>query len=51
MGDIMLDTFEKLESDRQVALLLGLSETVVDLLNSYSAYKDIKNAIKDCWEW
>ncbi|WP_187119070.1 Imm6 family immunity protein [Bacillus marasmi] len=47
----MLDTFEKLESDRQVAFLLGLSETVVDLLTSSSAYNDIKNAMKACWEW
>lgn len=47
----MLDIFEKLESDRQVAFMLGLSETVVDLLISSSAYKDIDNAIKACWEW
>lgn len=51
MGDIMLDTFEKLESDRQVAFLLGLSETVVDLLISSSAYEDINSAMKVCWEW
>ncbi|WP_181294619.1 Imm6 family immunity protein [Heyndrickxia sporothermodurans] len=47
----MLDTIEKLESDRQVAFLLGLSETIVDLLISSSAYKDIKSAMKVCWEW
>ncbi|WP_419883533.1 Imm6 family immunity protein [Peribacillus sp. B-H-3] len=47
----MIDIFEKLESDRQVAFLLGLSETVVDLLISSSAYKDINSAMKVCWEW
>ncbi|SFB99432.1 Immunity protein Imm6 [Bacillus sp. OV322] len=47
----MIDIFEKLESDRQVAFLLGLSETVVDLLISSSAYKDINSALKVCWEW
>ncbi|MEI3614141.1 Imm6 family immunity protein [Pseudogracilibacillus sp. SO30301A] len=47
----MLDTIEKLESDRQVAFLLGLSETVVDLLISSPAYKDINSAMKACWEW
>ena len=45
------DTFKKFESDRQVAFLLGLSDTVVDLLSSSSAYKDIKNAMKVCWGW
>lgn len=47
----MLDTFERLESDRQVAFLLGLSETVVDLLISSSAYRDINSTMKVCWEW
>ncbi|MGG2016514.1 Imm6 family immunity protein [Bacillus sp. S10(2024)] len=47
----MLDTFENLGSDRQVAFLLGLSGTVVNLLTSSSAYKDINNAMKTCWEW
>ncbi|MGG0656880.1 Imm6 family immunity protein [Rummeliibacillus pycnus] len=47
----MLVTFEKFESDRQVAFLLGLSETVVDLLISSSAYEDINNAMKTCWGW
>jgi Immunity protein Imm6 len=51
MRDIMIDTFEKLESDRQVAFLLGLSQTVVDLLISSSAYKDINSAMKACWGW
>lgn len=47
----MLNIFEKLESDRQGAFMLGLSETVVDLLISSSSYKDIDNAMKACWGW
>ncbi len=47
----MLDTFEQLELDKQVAFLLGLSETVVDLLISSPAYKEITKAMAICWEW
>lgn len=36
----MLDTFKSLESDTQVVFLLGLSETIVDLLPTSSNYVD-----------
>lgn len=47
----MKDTFEELERDSQVAFLLGLSEMAVDLLEFSAAYKDVKRAMKICWEW
>lgn len=47
----MLDIFKSLEPDRQVAFLLGLSETIVDLLSTSPNYKDVSNALKVCWEW
>ncbi|MFG3613826.1 Imm6 family immunity protein [Rummeliibacillus sp. G93] len=47
----MLEKFVKLEADKQVAFLLGLSETIVDLLNTSPAYKDISKALEVCWGW
>jgi len=47
----MLHTFETLELNKQAAFLLGLSETVVDLLMSSSVYNHINDAMKVCWEW
>lgn len=47
----MLATFKSLESNAQVAFLLGLSETIVELLSSSLEYEDVTNALKVCWEW
>ncbi|MDM5155435.1 Imm6 family immunity protein [Bacillus sp. DX1.1] len=47
----MLVTFKSLESNAQVAFLLGVSETIVELLSTSLEYEDVTNALKVCWEW
>ncbi|MGG4409280.1 Imm6 family immunity protein [Niallia taxi] len=47
----MLNKFEKLNADKQVLFLLGLSEKVVDELSTSPNFEAVKNALKTCWEW
>lgn len=47
----MLATFKFLESNVQVAFLLGLSETIVELLSTSLEYEDVVNVLEVCWEW
>lgn len=47
----MLNTFKFLESDKQVAFFLGISETIVNLLVASSDFKDVTNALNVCWQW
>ncbi|MEY8742415.1 Imm6 family immunity protein [Bacillales bacterium AN1005] len=47
----MLNKFEKLNTDKQVLFLLGLSETIVDELSTSPNFEAVKHALKICWEW
>lgn len=47
----MLNRFKNLNADNQAGFLLGLSETVIDLLSHSSGYEEAKEALMICWEW
>jgi len=47
----MLYNIKSLDTDKQVAFLLGLSETVVDILKTSPNYDSLTNALKVAWEW
>ncbi|MEK4670625.1 Imm6 family immunity protein [Paenibacillus alvei] len=47
----MLKKFKRLNQDKQVLFLLGLSETVVDILSTSPNFEAVNNTLKICWEW
>jgi hypothetical protein len=47
----MLDTFKDLDTDKQVAFLLGLSEMIANVLSTSPNYKDVTHALNVCWNW
>lgn len=47
----MLDTFKDLDTDKQVAFLLGLSEMIVHVLSTTPNYKNVTYALNVCWKW
>lgn len=47
----MLDTFKDLDTDKQVAFLLGLSEMIANVLSTSPNYKDVTHALDVCWKW
>jgi hypothetical protein len=47
----MLDTFKDLDTDKQIAFLLGLSEMIANVLSTSPNYKDVTHALDVCWKW
>ena len=47
----MLNRFERLNSNKQVVYLLGLSEAIIKRLSNSPNFNAAKNALETCWEW
>lgn len=43
--------WKSINTEKQVAFYLGLSETVINLLNNSEYFQDVRKALDLCWDW